>query len=129
MLENHHCRPRTCLPTAGSLLSSFSALTQSSIIRPVFASALKIRRTSSVSRGSLRPNMPTSLVVSRGAGVPTPVDDVDYLPFPETLIFICFGLDSSRLAICRVKTPLRYSARMFSELTVFGSEKLLMNEP
>ena len=64
-----------------------------------------------------------------GAGVPTPVDDVDYLPFPETLIFICFGLDSSRLAICRVKTPLRYSARMFSELTVFGKVKLRVNEP
>ena len=30
-----------------------------------------------------------------------------YLPFAETLILICFGLDSSRLAICRVKTPLR----------------------
>jgi len=41
-----------------------------------------------------------------GAGAPTPVFDVDYLPFPETLIFICFGLDSARLAICRVKTPL-----------------------
>ena len=46
---------------------------------------------------------------------------MDYLPFAETLIFICFGLDSSRFARCRVKTPLRYSARMFSELTVLGS--------
>src|SRR5260370_42684156 len=54
---------------------------------------------------------------------------VSYLPFAETLILICFGLDSSRLAICRVKTPLRYSARMFSELTVFGREKLRMNAP
>src|ERR1700730_5562287 len=37
-----------------------------------------------------------------GAGAPTPVDDVDYLPrAAETLILICFGLDSSRLAMCR----------------------------
>lgn len=71
-----------------------------------------------------------SLVVSREAGALTSVcGDVDYLPFAETLIFICFGLDSSSFAICRVKTPLRYSARMLSELTVFGKEKLRMNEP
>src|SRR5260370_21021096 len=57
------------------------------------------------------------------------LSDVDYLPFAETLIFICFGLDSSRFAICRLKTPLRYSARTLSELTVFGSEKLRVNGP
>ena len=100
---------------------------------PLFAAALKIqcisemrdlffRWFSAFKHGNL-------LGCQSGAGAPTPVDDVDYLPFPETLIFICFGLDSSRLAICRVKTPLRYSARMFSGLTVFGKVKLLVNEP
>src|SRR5260370_41204995 len=59
-----------------------------------------------------------------GAGAPTDLRmrDVDYLPFAETVIFICFGLDSSRFAICRLKTPLRYSARTLSELSVLGSE-------
>ena len=76
----------------------------------VFAAALNIQLMSSASR-------------------PLHIRNVDYLPFAETLIFICFGLDSSRFAICRVKTPLRYSARMLSELTVFGREKLRMNEP
>ena len=43
-----------------------------------------------------------------GAGVPTPVDDVDYLPrAAETLILICFGFDSSRFDMRTVKTPLR----------------------
>ncbi len=64
-----------------------------------------------------------------GRSVDLRVRGVDYWPFPETLILICFGLDSSRFAICRVKTPLRYSARMFSELTVFGREKLRVNGP
>ena len=77
----------------------------------------------------MRPIMAASLVVGTGADVPAPVYDVDYLPFAETLILICFGLDSSRFAICSVKTPLRYSARMFSELTVFGREKLRVKEP
>ena len=52
-----------------------------------------------------------------------PVQEIcDYLPFAETLILICFRFDSSRLARCSVKTPLRYSARMFSGLTVLGRE-------
>ena len=70
------------------------------------------------------------MVVCTGARAPTSAYEMlNYLPFAETLILICFGLDSSSFAICRVKTPLRYSARMFSELTVFGREKLRMNEP
>jgi|HubBroStandDraft_6_1064221.scaffolds.fasta_scaffold24073_6 hypothetical protein len=121
--------PKTCLPTAGSLLNSFSALTQFSMILPVFAAALKRRLMSSMNGGFERPIMATSLVVSTGAEEPAPAHDVDYLPYPETLILICFGLDSSRLAICRVKTPLRYSARMLSAVTVFGREKLRVKEP
>jgi hypothetical protein len=31
---------------------------------------------------------------------------VDYLPFAETLILICFGLDSSRFAICKIRRVL-----------------------
>ena len=41
-----------------------------------------------------------------GRSVGLRIYDVDYLPFAETLILICFGLDSSRFAICSVKTPL-----------------------
>ena len=56
----------------------------------------------------LRSIMATSLVVgTRGECGPSHVKVLDYLPFAETLILICLGLDSSRLAICRVKTPLR----------------------
>jgi hypothetical protein len=38
---------------------------------------------------------------------PHRVRSADYLPFVATLTLICFGLDSSRLAICSVKIPLR----------------------
>jgi hypothetical protein len=61
--------PKTCLPTAGSSLNSFSALTQFSIALPVFVAAFKIRLTSSMSGGFERPIMATSLIVSTGAGV------------------------------------------------------------
>ena len=52
--------------------------------------------------------MATSLVVgTRGGTRPSHGIGRDYLPFAVTLILICFGLDSSRLAICSVRTPLR----------------------
>jgi hypothetical protein len=101
----------------------------------VFAAALKIQLMSQASdlfsQWFSQSNHCNLLGCQYGAGVPTDlrISDVDYLPFAEMLIFICFGLDSSRFAICRVKTPLRYSARMLSELTVFGSEKLRVNGP
>src|SRR6266446_9407446 len=101
----------------------------------VFAPALKIQLMSPASdlfsRWFSESNHCNLLGCQDGAGAPTDLRkvDVDYLPFAETLIFICFGLDSSRFAICRVKTPLRYSARMLSELTVFGREKLRVNGP
>jgi len=101
----------------------------------VFAAALKIQLMSSASdlfsRWFSESNHCNLLGCQDGAGAPTDLRmrDVDYLPFAETVIFICFGLDSSRFAICRLKTPLRYSARTLSELTVFGSEKLRVNGP
>src|SRR5216684_2298761 len=104
-------------------------------IFPVFAPALKIQLMSPASdlfsRWFSESNHCNLLGCQDGAGAPTDLRmrDVDYLPFAETLIFICFGLDSSRFAICRLKTPLRYSARMLSELTVFGREKLRVNGP
>src|SRR5437867_7018869 len=101
----------------------------------VFAAALKIQLMSLASdlfsRGFSESNHCNLLGCQDCAGAPTDLRmrDVDYLPFAETLIFICFGLDSSRFAICRLKTPLRYSARTLSELTVFGREKLRVNGP
>src|SRR6266581_6347085 len=101
----------------------------------VFAAALKIQLMSPASdlfsRWFSESNHCNLFGCQDGAGAPTDLRmrDVDYLPFAETLIFICFGLDSSRFAICRLKTPLRYSARMLSELTVFGREKLRVNGP
>ena len=56
-------------PRTDSSLNSFSALTQFSIILPVFAAALKIQFMNSVSGGFVRPIMATSLIVSTGAGV------------------------------------------------------------
>jgi hypothetical protein len=38
------------------------------------------------------------------------VQYLDYFPIAETLILICFGLDSSRFDMRTVKAPLRYSA-------------------
>src|SRR6266852_1944215 len=101
----------------------------------VFAAALKIQLMSPASdlfsRWFSESNHCNLFGCQDGAGAPTNLRmrDVDYLPFAETVIFICFGLDSSRFAICRLKTPLRYSARTLSELTVFGSEKLRVNGP
>jgi hypothetical protein len=101
----------------------------------VFAASLKIQFMSPASdlfsHWFPESNPCNHLGCQDGAGAPTDLrmGDVDYLPFAETLIFICFGLDSSSFAICRLKTPLRYSARMLSELTVFGSEKVRVNGP
>src|SRR5882762_7598220 len=79
----------------------------------VFAAALKIQLMSPASdrfsrwfSASKHDNL---LGCHDGVGAPTDLrmSDVDYLPFAETVIFICFGLDSSRFVRCKVKTPLR----------------------
>jgi hypothetical protein len=103
-------------------------------ILSVFAAALKIEFMSSpsdlFSRWFSASNHGNLLGCLRGPEPRPPHTEMcDYLPFAETLIFICLGLDSSRFAICSFKTPLRYSARMLSELTVFGREKLRINGP
>jgi hypothetical protein len=102
-------------------------------IFPVVAAALKIqimRKASDLFSRWFSASKHGNLLGCLGVGRPTSTYEMwDYLPFAETLIFTCFGLDSSRLAICRLKTPLRYSARMLSKLTVFGREKLRVNEP
>jgi hypothetical protein len=78
----------------------------------VFAAALKIQLMSPASdffsRWFSESNHCNLLGCQDGAGAPTDLRmcDVDYLPFAETVIFICFGLDSSRFARCRDKTPL-----------------------
>jgi hypothetical protein len=102
----------------------------------VFAAALKIQLMSSTSDLFFRwfsTSKHGNLLSCRyKAGASTDLHIIemwDYFPLAETLIFICLGLDSSRFAICRIKTPLRYSARMLSELTVFGREKLRINGP
>jgi hypothetical protein len=62
---------------------------------------------------------------------PAPISRVSsvYFPLVATPILICLGLDSSRFGKCTVKTPLLYSARIASGLTVLGKEKLRVNEP
>ncbi len=79
----------------------------------VFAAALKIQVMSPASdlfsRWFSESNHCNLLGCHDGVGAPTDLrmSDVDYLPFAETVIFICFGLDSSRFVRCKVKTPLR----------------------
>jgi hypothetical protein len=61
--------------------------------------------------------LPQQVTIAAAVVPAPPYMKCGLLAFPEALIFICFGLDSSRFAIRTVKAPLRYSARMLSELT------------